>query len=49
MDFADLQHARLQFLHFCHGFVRAIGKREEGQLDEHGNQQNGNAVIAEEA
>ena len=44
----DLHHLRLQFLHLAHGPVGFVGEREEQDLDQDRQQQDGEAEIAQE-
>ena len=45
--FAQRFHLRLQLLHLAHRLVGAVGEREEGELDEHRDDEDGDAEIAD--
>ena len=44
---AHLDHLGLQLLHLAHRLVGFVGEREEGRLDQHREQEDGDAEVAE--
>ena len=46
---AQLRHLRLEQLHLAHGAIGFVGEREEERLDEHRQQHDGEAEIADAA